>query len=271
MAIQFTAASTEYLEVNSTPVVAAPFTMACWFNSDSIAAGQTLLFVGDKDVANEFWDLQLRGDVVGDPLRFERTTSAGTVNADTTTGYSANTWQHACAVEASATDARVFLNGTNKGTNTTSRAPAGSDRLSIGRRGSSVPTLYMSNHIAEVAIYNIALSDAEVALLALGASPLFVHPEALVFYLPMIALGGGGTQLDWVGGRTMTETNTPASAAHPPNIFYQSEFMVGYGIPSVGSTLSGTLRMTGLMSAIPLAANYSIYASDVPKRTFVSR
>lgn len=36
------------------------------------------------------------------------------------------------------------------------------------------------------AIWDVALSDAEVALLSRGASPMLVRPEALVEYWPMI-------------------------------------------------------------------------------------
>lgn len=157
-------ASSQYAEFDATPVTAPPFTLACWFRSGSAALGQTLLWVGDKDQALSFWQLEARGDVAGDPVRAAAVSGSLAVAA-TTTGYSVNTWHHAAAVFASATDRRAFIDGGGKGTDTTSRAPTGSDRISLGRSGDSSPSSYLEGRIAEARLYNRALSDAEVLAL----------------------------------------------------------------------------------------------------------
>jgi hypothetical protein len=74
----------------------------------------------------------------------------------------------------------------------------------------------MSGSIAEAAIWNVALTDAKVAILAAGFSPLFVDPQSLVAYWPLVR----DTDDDVVGGYDMTAYNTPTVASHPPKIFY---------------------------------------------------
>ncbi len=216
MARFFTVGSSEYLELDSAPVIAAPFTMSCFFNSDDITITQILLSVVDKDVDDNFWGLAASGVLGGDPITMNTSTGAGNVSAATSAGFSANTWHHACGVEASATDRRVFIDGGSKGTNATSRSPANADRVSIGRIGDSTPAFYTSGRIAEVAIWNVALSDAEVALLAKGFSPLFIQPHNLVAYWPLIR----DDDNDWIGGFDLSAFNTPTVAAHPPLIVH---------------------------------------------------
>ncbi len=47
---------------------------------------------------------------------------------------------------------------------------------------------YMSDSSVEEANWNVALTDAEVAALASGVSPLLVRPENLVRYRPLIVV-----------------------------------------------------------------------------------
>jgi len=216
MARLFDDGSNEYLELDSAPIVAAPFTMACWFNSDNIALDQTLMFVGDKNFNNRRWNLSIRGDIGGNPIYMVVVDSAGVGVAATSTGYSPNTWHHACGVEAAATDRRVFIDGGSKGINAANRTPASVNRVSIGRVGRTSPFAYMSGLIAEAAIWKVALSDAEVALLAKGFSPLFIQPHNLVRYYPLIR----DDDNDWIGGFDLAAFNTPTVAAHPPLIVY---------------------------------------------------
>ncbi len=211
MARAFDDASSEYLELDSAPVTAAPFTLSCWFNSDDLTVNQMLMFVGDKDSTEDFWRLSAKGDTGGDPLRFN--VNDGTSgSADTSTGYSASTWHHACAVETASNNRACFIDGGSKGTDATSVSPVAADRVSIGRSGDSSPGQYMSGNIAEAAIWSVALSDAEVALLAKGFSPLFIQPHNLVAYWPLIR----DDDNDWIGGFDLAAFNTPTVATHPP-------------------------------------------------------
>jgi hypothetical protein len=67
--------------------------------------------------------------------------------------------------------------------------------------------------IAHPAIWNVALTDEEVAALGAGASPLTIRPWALVFYAPY--LGRDSSEIDIVGGRILTVTGASASNTEP--------------------------------------------------------
>lgn len=215
MARAFDDGSSQHLELDSPPITAAPFTISAWINSDELTTNQTCIFIGDKDVADNFWALRLSGATGGDPVSFFALDGT-TVSAATSSGYSADTDHHICAVETAADDRAVFIDGGSKGTNATSVTPAGADRVAIGRSGDSTPGFYMSGNISEVAIWNVALSDAEVALLAKGFSPLFIQPHNLVAYWPLIR----DDDNDRIGGFDLTAINTPTVATHPPLIVY---------------------------------------------------
>jgi hypothetical protein len=198
MARLFDDAKSQYGEIDSAVVAAEPFTMVGWFYADA-SRFQGITFVGDKDVANQYHVLAL------DDTNHVRAWSedvAGIQSATTTTVFGLNAWHHGAAVFAATNDRRAYLDGGGKGTNAVNRAIAGLDRTSIGRAGDSTPSLYFSGRIAEAAIYNVALTDDEVAQLAKGASPLLVRPDALVAYWPLS--GHDCPEQDLVGGFPMT-------------------------------------------------------------------
>lgn len=171
-----------------------------------------------RDASGGFnqYSLQAVGAVAGDPVRATTQNFLTVANADTSSGFSAGSWQHAAAVFGSSTDRRAFLNGGSKGTNATSVTdPSGLDSVAVGAFAGA-HTFPMFGLIAHAAIWNIALSDAEVAALAAGAHPMMVRPEALVAYWPMF--DEHASQIDWVGGVTLTVAGNPTKAASDPRI-----------------------------------------------------
>lgn len=157
--------------------------------------------------------IQAVGNTAGDPIRASVAAAGSFGEAATTTGYSANAWQHACGVYTSATSRAAFLNGGGKGTNATNRAPSGLSRTMVGRYNTGASNVYSDAAIAEAAIWDTDLTDAEVAILATGVSPLFVRPQNLVFYAPLS--GSNGTEIDLIGGASVTWVNSPVKAEHP--------------------------------------------------------
>lgn len=205
----------DFLQRDSAPVTAAPFTVSLWFYADSVTKNGTALFIGDKDVANQMYRLQIAGAVAGDPIRWRIRDSSGTLTIVTTTGYSANTWHHACAVEAAEDDHRVFLDGGSKATNTTSKTVTGSDRLTVGRNGDSSPDGEYDGRVAELVIWNAALTDAEVAALSGRISALLMRPDNLVFYAPLFGIGSPEPDYS-SGGRHLTLNSAPTQQGHAP-------------------------------------------------------
>ena len=71
--------------------------------------------------------------------------------------------------------------------------------------------------IGEVAMWDVALTDAEVLILSKGFSPLFIRRANLKHYW---TFRNGLSGIDIVGGFNLTAFNTPThGASHPPIIY----------------------------------------------------
>jgi len=213
MAIAFNAGVSSNLYVNQAVVSAYPFSMACWFNADDTDHGYSLMWVGDKDVTNYFCALMARGRVGDDSVSALTHQYGATYEfVDTSSGFSANTWHHACGVWTNNQSRAAFIDGGSKGTGTVvSGAMANHDKTAIGASLDSSADAYFDGGIAEAAIWSIALSDAEVAQLATGLSPLAIRRESLLAYWPLI---DAGYLLDMIGGNTLTSHNV-GDHVHP--------------------------------------------------------
>lgn len=179
--------SGDYLQNTGTPPVvnygASGFTIAARYKrGNTTAAARTLVSLGQSGTANNAFSL-----IVGsgaDVIARVRDGAAQN-NASTSTTANDTDWHHACAVFASSTSRAAYLDGAGKGTNATSRSPADATRLRVGSLHDT--SSEMLGNVAHAAIWDIALSDAEVAQLAAGASPASVQGEHLVWYCPMQA------------------------------------------------------------------------------------
>lgn len=217
MARSFTAASSQYLETGSAPVTAVPVTLACWvYPSDTAGSGYVPMTLTTGTTSR--FQLLMNGGVAGDPVLAQAINTSGTIGqATTTVGFAATTWQHVCGVFAASNSRAIYLDGANKQTNTTSVTVATPDRVTLGTRYSSgARGLYFNGSIAEAAIWNVALSDSDVAILAMGVSPLLVRPDALVWYAPIV--GQYSPEIDLRQG--ISATVTGAVAAEHPRVFY---------------------------------------------------
>lgn len=221
MAVSLTSAGGDFLRLGSAVTSGVPLTMACWFNMDNITAAHALIWIGDGGSTNRYITLIAAGNVSGDPVRlFIHSHGAGTNIADSTTGYSGSTWHHAAGVVVSMTEAYAFIDGGSKGSDNggSPNDPFAWDRTTIGYIDDSTPGSNADGDIAEAAIWDTNLSDAEIAWLATGASPLsLTHRLAnLVMYKPLIA--GTNNEFYNIGG-TFTEQGTPSYVAHAPVMY----------------------------------------------------
>lgn len=231
MAFSFTAASSHKIEAASVPLTAAPVTVACWFNGTD----GCVCSLADTGSDNNYFELI----TTTSDNKVTWSSRAGTETlAQSTTTWTDNVWSHACGIEASATDRRAFLNGGGKGTDATSKTPAGIDSLGIGFLARASDADFYQGLIAEVGIWNVALTDAEVAVLAAGYSPLCVQPQSLVFYAPLVRAAQDIRQ-----ARALTVTG--ASAANHPRQFYRTSPQV-FMVPSTATTLVHTLPLMGV-------------------------
>ncbi|NQT12641.1 MAG: hypothetical protein HQ582_07830, partial [Planctomycetes bacterium] len=129
----------------SPPVSGLPFTLACWVRTDTDAADQALMWLGDKDSATSvIGSLELLAVDGGDRYLCAKSVSGATEGSALAGDYSTNTWHHVCGQFTATTLRRVVLDGASAGTDTTNVVGATADRVSIGRRGDSTPNAYLS-------------------------------------------------------------------------------------------------------------------------------
>jgi hypothetical protein len=217
MAYEFNGTN-QYLQMGSAVLTAAPLTMACWFNSDSLTVSQVLVSITNQGTAGGItrFAILAAGAVSGDPVRaIASDISANNGIAETTSGYSANFWHHAAGVFTSASSRSVYLDGGNSATDTTSITPTLLDRTNIGVQflqsaGGTSGIAFADGLIAEVGIWNAALTAAEIASLAKGMTCDKVRPNALVFYAPLIR-----SLQDLSRAAAITNNNTATVANHP--------------------------------------------------------
>jgi hypothetical protein len=213
MAYNFTAASSQYLSTASTPVSSLPCTLACWFRITN-TSDNNLLVTLDSGASSR---IQISNNGAASQ---KRSVQAATFNSSNVFGriayseesYAANNWYHAAGVFETSTTRNAYFNG-NVGTNdgTDGISVSGINKILIGAR-TSAGTIgqYNNGQIAEVGIWNVALTAAEVASLAKGMTCDKVRPQSLVFYAPLIR-----NLQDVRGGLTITNNNTATVAEHP--------------------------------------------------------
>ncbi len=165
-----------------------PFSMFCRVfcnNITSLAIPLTLSLIpasGDRSMS-----IGLRGDEAGDKAKF-RKANVTTDIPESTAAFSAFTWYNIGGSAASATDARVYLDGVrDNGAGTSIAFPTPSSPIvCLGHLQLNGSRLSMLGGASDFAIWNSDLTDAEHASLAKGFSPRRIRPQSLVFYAPLV-------------------------------------------------------------------------------------
>ena len=207
MAFSFLATNSRYLRANA-PLTGNPMTIGFWFRSNGLnGCGVS---IGDEGASqrNNVFILPQNGLVVNAGST-SLTGVSSSVNSTTT--FTNGEWSHAGAVYASDSSRTAYCNGGGAATNTTTvlTSPGFVD-LFVGTR--PAPTLggFFTGDIAEVGIWNVALTAAEIASLAKGMTCDKIRPQSLVFYAPLVR-----NLTDQKGGLTITNNNGATVATHP--------------------------------------------------------
>ena len=208
--------SSEFFGSTSLPTTAVPLTMAGWFYSTDATVEGAILSITKSNDNNHAFILYADGATGGDPV--QAVARGGAFDpVPTTTGFTANTWHHACAVFASNSSRSVYIDGGSKGTETSTHTPSGVDRFSAGVWDRPTGIWHFPGRLAELGVWTVALTDNEVKMLAAGVSPLRVCPENLVRYYPCYnASVLENYSLGLV--RDLTVTGSPSIADHAPVI-----------------------------------------------------
>lgn len=203
----------QYLVRSGVPVGSPPLTLSLWVKMATYAQFAGCLC---NSSADSWFNI---GSTVSNPGATAAYEYDGTnVGRADTTGIPTGSWAHLCAVFTSHSSRSVFLNGAAKVTNSVACSAITVNQTLVGTAyvGGAIYAPNFGGDLAEFAIWNVALSDAEVAQLASGLSADQVHGANLVAYYQLQGIASpepdakGGTGLTVVGA-------TPAT--HPPIIY----------------------------------------------------
>ncbi len=203
--------STQYYEAASAVLTAVPLTLAAWFNVANVTASHTLISLDTNGGADRFM-LQADGATASDPV-VAFTAQGGTTRQSVANGFTANVWHHGAAVFSATNNRLAYLNGTAGTAQTNTITPSGINRTNIGSRWATTRGSFCNGSIAEAAAWNVALTAAEIASLALGVKPSRIRPQSLVMYVPAIR-----SVIDIRAGLAFTASGSPTVGVHPRSI-----------------------------------------------------
>lgn len=204
MAYGFTAASSQYLSTSSSPASGSPMTISIWARPTSSNTAAISVGVSGGTHRNQ---ITVTGGNIWAATQVGVTTS---VNANGTSTATNNT-RNICGVFNSSTSRNIYVDGVSEGSNTGNiGVQNAADSIIIGSRYSTTLGAYYSGWIAEVGIWNAALTDAEIASLAKGMTCDKIRPQSLVFYAPLVR-----DLIDQKGRLTITNNNGATVASHP--------------------------------------------------------
>lgn len=187
------------------------FSISSWAQPDGITGIRNIFATGTAGVG---YSAQLRQDA-GD-WSFYVLDNVTDNLAAYVGGVSAGVWTHVGAtLESAIGNMILYTSGVARQTTNlpgTGRTQNGGEH-SIGVDGPDANVQFWDGKLAEVALWDVELTAAEMALLAVGFSPLFVRPASLQAYWQII--GNFSPEIDRVGGFNMTLTATAGAAAHP--------------------------------------------------------
>lgn len=210
MAYDFNGTNQSLTTAVQSPVTGPPLTMCCWFNSDNNggANGAIPIYIGDPATFNRYLLALFNSKIECQVLNASNIGGP----AISTSNFSTGTWTHAGAVYSTTSSRSVYFNGVNEATNTTLIAPSSITRIQIGRQqfNNNSGIAWLDGRLAEVGIWNAALTAAEIASIAKGMTCDKIRPQSLVFYAPLVR-----DLQDVRGGLTITNNNTATVATHP--------------------------------------------------------
>jgi len=198
--------TTGALSVAGTPATGSPMTIAGWFYPETTATGvlRTVCFVKGPDPNGH--GNRLSWDSVNNTtnrLHAVATGANGTRQATAAQTFLPNTWVHGAAVFNSVSSRQAYLYGISGTTNTqTSGTQDTANAVVVGAS--------FIGDVAEVGVWNVALTAAEIASLAKGVRCDSIRPQSLTFYAPLVR-----ELHDIEGGLTLGNPSSIPVSDHP--------------------------------------------------------
>ena len=202
------------------PVTATPITIVFWAHLDAIDGVAVALL---RNTVGQFWGWYV--DFTGTSVRAVVADNNSFAVASQTT-VSTGTWHHCGGVFASTTSRTAYLDGSAGTEETTSKTPSDVTGLALSTAARVLDSgvgNWVNGRLAEIALYDVALTAGEMSSLSKGVSPLKIRPASLVFYAPF--MGRYSPEIEVITNKVVTLTNAPTQSNHPRIIYPRSRWM----------------------------------------------
>lgn len=228
--------SVDYLEVSSAILAGEPASAFARVIPDTLPGSMSIFgldFTGGTGGKNYF-NIQLLATGAARCIVHDDTNAIANTVSTTTAGVQAavgGTWTKS----GGTTNVACWLNGASKATGTDTLNAPTFNNTSIGVLDFTVSGLiqFFDGKIAEVCLWNVELTDGEMESLgSTPISPLFIRPQSIVSYWPII--GRTSPEIDIVGGNNMTVVSAPPVATHPPIIYPATAAIVAVPAAAAG-------------------------------------
>jgi len=156
---------------------AVPFTINCWFKTST--TGQNRQFVQIGTATTNFRRL-----AVNTSNQVTAQCSTGTLRTSTAGAFTSGAWNMATGVFSATNNRLAYTNAVAGTANTNTVTNAQPTILSVGGSQGS-PNAFDIN-LAEVAIWDLALTAADITALYDGHRATQVRPENLIVYMPLV-------------------------------------------------------------------------------------
>ena len=199
----------DVIEVVSTIVTAYPLTLLAWFKSTATTTGQVVVGLSRTGGAGQGRKLiYLNGDGT---LRLYAQNNGASSSFPSSGTYSSGVWTHAAAVFAANNDFRIYRDGGNVGSDTSTVDFGTINTFKVGADDSAAPSNFMDGSVAFVHIYNRALSVNEI-------KQLMRFPGSISLGLKgFLELLGANPEFDYSGnGNNGMVTGALVSNNNPP-------------------------------------------------------
>lgn len=197
----------QYL-TTSGPITGVPLTFSCWFYTPLDSTNKVLVNLGNTSGTPTH-----RCQLTITTTNFVQMSLVGSTQpfAQSTNTYNNNSWNHACGVCASTSSRIVYLNNVASPIETTTCIQNSLFTLNIGARWNPTLGNYFNGLIADVGIWNAALTVDEINSLAKGMACNKIRPQSLVFYAPLVRDlidVKGGLPINNINGATVSTNHT---------------------------------------------------------------
>lgn len=205
------ATNADHLDLASAPVLAPPMTLAAWIKISGSVLNTEFVTIGTSGSAANLYALMT---LVGASAQARERDAGAASGANSTFTLDVGNWRLIVGTFLDHTNRACYTDGANKGTVSALKAATTPNMLRISGDPQATPVNPFVGLIAHVAVWNVALTDADVLAL-LTLAPPAIRPDALLEYWPLVS--GQPTEPGYGQlGDSLVVTGTTFSYDNPP-------------------------------------------------------